>query len=134
MFSGLSISYGTSKQESITKPHPLVLSPQQIQYTTYNITMSNPGGAGISTEQLKARYVGTGHTDMSKYEWLTNQHRDTYASHIGHYDQLSYFAVAQNESIGRVRLQFLEKMVQPCGPPPPTKNVDKLLEEKTMGD
>ena len=41
-------------------------------------------------------------------EWITNQHRDTYASHVGHYDQLSYYAVAQNESIARVRLQFLE--------------------------
>ena len=49
-------------------------------------------------------------------EWITNQHRDTYASHVAHYDQLSYYAVAQNESIGRVRLQFLEKMIQPCGP------------------
>ena len=81
--------------------------------------MSNPGGAGLSTEQLKARYVGTGHADMNKYEWMSNQHRDTYASHVAHYDQLSYFAVAQNESIGRTRLQMLEKMVQPCGPPPP---------------
>ena len=25
-----------------------------------SVTMSNPGGASISTEQLKARYVGTG--------------------------------------------------------------------------
>ncbi len=41
-------------------------------------------------------------------EWLKNQHRDTYASHLGHYDQLSYFAVAQNDSIGRVKYQFLE--------------------------
>ncbi len=49
-------------------------------------------------------------------EFLTNQHRDTLASHISHYDQLSYYAVAQNESIGRVRCQMLEKMVQPCGP------------------
>ena len=53
---------------------------------------------------------------MSKYEFVTNQHRDTYASHVSHYDQLSYYAVAQNESIGRVRLQFLEKMIRPCGP------------------
>lgn len=70
-------------------------------------------------------------------EWATNQHRDTCASHIGHYDLLSYFAVAQvekllisygieflpfiahqNDSIGRVRYQLLEKMLQPCGPPP----------------
>ena len=115
--------------------------------------MSNAGGSGISTEQLKARYVGTGrffmsdsflfyftaspysillnqffsplagHADMSKYEWLTNQHRDTYASHVGHYDQLSYYAVAQNESIGRLRLQFLENMIAPCGP-----YVKKMLE------
>ena len=49
-------------------------------------------------------------------DWVTNQHRDTYASHVAHYDQLSYYAVAQNESIGRVRLQFLDKMIQPCGP------------------
>jgi splicing factor 3B subunit 5 len=107
---------------------------RQLNHNERRSIMSNPGGAGISTEQLKARYIGTGHTDMSKYEWLTNQHRDTYASHIGHYDQLSYFSVAQNESIGRVRLQFLERMVQPCGPPPPTKNVDRLMEEKAMSD
>mmetsp|Transcript_31562 Transcript_31562/g.42080 ORF Transcript_31562/g.42080 Transcript_31562/m.42080 type:complete len:87 (-) Transcript_31562:95-355(-) len=80
--------------------------------------MSNPGGASISADQLKARYIGTGHADMSKYEWATNQHRDTLSSHVGHYDQLSYYAVAQNESIGRVRSQMLEKMFQPCGPPP----------------
>mmetsp|Transcript_12081 Transcript_12081/g.19055 ORF Transcript_12081/g.19055 Transcript_12081/m.19055 type:complete len:92 (-) Transcript_12081:43-318(-) len=91
--------------------------------------MSNPGGATISAEQLKARYVGTGHADMSKYEFVTNQHRDTYASHVSHYDQLSYYAVAQNESVGRARLQFLEKMIRPCGPPPPSKNVDAMDEK-----
>lgn len=32
----------------------------------FSIIMSNPGGASISAEQLKARYVGTGHADMSK--------------------------------------------------------------------
>jgi splicing factor 3B subunit 5 len=41
-------------------------------------------------------------------EWATNIHRDTLASHIGHHDHLSYFAVVQNESIGRVRAQMLE--------------------------
>lgn len=84
--------------------------------------MSTPGGATISSDQLKARYIGTGHADMSKHDWLTNQHRDTFASHIGHYDQHSYFAVAQNESIGRIRANMLEKMFEPCGPPPPKKN------------
>lgn len=83
----------------------------------------------MTTDSLKVRYLGTGEADQSKYEFMTNQHRDTYASHLGHYDQLSYMAVAQNESIGRMRLRFLEKMVQPCGPPPPTKDIDKLVEK-----
>jgi hypothetical protein len=41
-------------------------------------------------------------------EWLTNQHRDSYATHIGHHDQLAFFAVAQNDAVGRVRYQLLE--------------------------
>lgn len=92
---------------------------------------------------------------MSKFEWNVNQHRDTYASYVGHYDMLSYFAVAQNDSVGRVRYQMLEvswnsvlvltysvdvypfpfssvhqKMVQPCGVPPP-RNDDEQEENRT---
>ncbi|KUF94790.1 Peroxisomal multifunctional enzyme type 2 [Phytophthora nicotianae] len=51
-------------------------------------------------------------------EWAVNQQRDTLASHLGHSDMLAYFAVAENESMGRVRYNMLEKMLQPCGPPP----------------
>jgi splicing factor 3B subunit 5 len=91
---------------------------------------SGSGVDGLTTEQLKARYVGTGHSDMTKHEFLVNQHRDTYASHVGHFDQLAYYAVARNESVGRLRLEFLQKMIQPCGPPPPPKDVEKILEEK----
>jgi splicing factor 3B subunit 5 len=60
------------------------------------------------------------------------------ASHIGHYDFLSYCALVENEAIGRVKYTMLEvtydmtfaativpynpfllqKMLQPCGPPP----------------
>ncbi|KAL7477119.1 hypothetical protein ACHAW6_002932 [Cyclotella cf. meneghiniana] len=79
--------------------------------------MSNPGGAPIHKDQLKAKYIGTGDADMSKYEWVTNMHRDTYASHVGHYDQMSYYAVAMNESVGRTKREFLEKMLRPCGRP-----------------
>lgn len=87
-------------------------------------------------------------------------HRDSFASHLGHADMVTYFSVAENEAAGRVRLNLLEvrarlsrcclsvlvhawrgldrasppaaahtavvvagcrsqKMVQPCGPPPP---------------
>jgi len=92
--------------------------------------MAAPGGASFTNDQLKARYLGTGHADTTKYEFLTNQHRDTAASAVGHYDQLSYYAVAQNLSIGRTRLDFLESMVEPCGKPPQTKDVDQILEQK----
>ena len=69
-------------------------------------------------EHLQQKYVGTGHADVTKYEWAVNQHRDSYASYIGHYPLLSFFAVAENESTSRVRMNFLDKMYMPCGAPP----------------
>ena len=72
-------------------------------------------------EHLQNKFVGTGHGDLSKYEWALNQHRDSIASYIGHHDLASYFAVAENESIERVKYTLKEKMLQPCGPPPEKK-------------
>jgi splicing factor 3B subunit 5 len=74
-------------------------------------------------EHLQMKYVGTGHADTTRHEWLTNQHRDSYASYIGHYSTMAYFAVAENESIGRVRYDMLEKMILPCGPKPTEKDL-----------
>ncbi|KXJ21669.1 Splicing factor 3B subunit 5 [Exaiptasia diaphana] len=69
-------------------------------------------------EHLQSKYVGTGHADTSKYEWLVNQQRDSVASYIGHGNLLDFFALVENESKARVRFNLLEKMVQPCGAPP----------------
>ncbi|THU66384.1 hypothetical protein C4D60_Mb05t13580 [Musa balbisiana] len=69
-------------------------------------------------EHLQAKYVGTGHADLSRFEWAVNIQRDSYASYIGHYPILAYFAVAENESIGRERYNFMQKMLLPCGLPP----------------
>lgn len=52
-------------------------------------------------------------------EWALNQHRDTFASIIGHHPMLHYVSVVENESIGRVRYSLIEKMLAPCGRPPP---------------
>ncbi len=82
-----------------------------------------------SFEHIQSKWVGTGHSDMSKFEWATNQHRDSCASHIGHSDMMAYFAVAQNDSIGRIRYQLLEKMVLPCGLPPPKKDSNVTLDK-----
>ncbi|CDH49926.1 splicing factor 3b subunit 5 [Lichtheimia corymbifera JMRC:FSU:9682] len=69
-------------------------------------------------EHLQSKYVGTGHADTIKYEWMTNQHRDSYASFIGHAPLLNYFSIAENECSARVKFNLMEKMLQPCGPPP----------------
>jgi splicing factor 3B subunit 5 len=54
-------------------------------------------------EHLHRNYAGTGHADISKYEWLTNQHRDTISSHLGHHSMPMFLAVAKGESIGELR-------------------------------
>ena len=41
-------------------------------------------------------------------EWAVNIQRDSYASYIGHYPLMAYFAVAENESIGRERYSFMQ--------------------------
>ncbi|KAG6420063.1 hypothetical protein SASPL_116578 [Salvia splendens] len=63
-------------------------------------------------EHLQAKYVGTGHADLTRFEWAVNIHRDSYASYVGHYPVLAYFAVAENESIGRERYNFMQETVQ----------------------
>ena len=67
-------------------------------------------------------------------EWAVNMHRDTLAAHVGHYPMTMFFAVAENESIGRVKYNLMQvtcdftqmmlgsllrwqRMFQPCGPP-----------------
>ena len=69
-------------------------------------------------EHLQSKYIGTGHADTSKYEWLVNQHRDSCASYLGHPDLTSLFAIVENETKSRIRFNLMEKMLQPCGPPP----------------
>uniref|UniRef100_A0A0N4ZNL8 Splicing factor 3B subunit 5 n=1 Tax=Parastrongyloides trichosuri TaxID=131310 RepID=A0A0N4ZNL8_PARTI len=77
-------------------------------------------------EHLHSKFVGTGHADSTRWEWLTNQHRDTLSSIIGHQDHLSYVAVAQNKTKARVKFELLKKMIQPCGPPPEKTPLDDL--------
>ncbi|KAL7717111.1 Splicing factor subunit [Entamoeba marina] len=81
-------------------------------------------------EHMQLKHVGTGHPDISKYDWLVNQQRDSYASYIGHFSLMSYVALAENKSIGRTRYEFLERMCDPCGRPPPEKRGLPLTEEE----
>jgi len=58
-------------------------------------------------EHLQSKYIGTGHADLTRFEWAVNIHRDSYASYVGHHPMLA-FAIAENEAIGRVRYNFLQ--------------------------
>lgn len=69
-------------------------------------------------EALQARYVGTGHADTTKYEWVSNIVRDSYSSYVGHPPLLSYMAVGMGESKEKVRAAMIEKMVRGAGNPP----------------
>ena len=64
-------------------------------------------------EHLQSKYIGTGHADISKHDWVVNQHRDSIASYIGHPNLTSYFAIASNQSRERIRFNLLHRMIQP---------------------
>ncbi|KAF1985307.1 SF3b10-domain-containing protein [Aulographum hederae CBS 113979] len=68
-------------------------------------------------EQLKARHVGTGDGDTTKFEFASNVLRDTYASMIGHPSLLRYTALAMGEPREKVRNMLIEKMAAPLVKP-----------------
>ena len=45
---------------------------------------------GKSFDTIQARHVGTGHSDMTKFEWAVNQHRDTIGSHLIFHISVNY--------------------------------------------
>jgi len=45
---------------------------------------------------------------------LTNIHRDSIASYIGHGSQVDWFAIAEGISPSRARFNLLQKMHNPC--------------------
>jgi splicing factor 3B subunit 5 len=73
-------------------------------------------------EHLNARYVGTGHADMDRHEWAEHQHRDSIASYLGHSSMVEYFALAEGISVGRARLNLLERLHRPVGEPPKSQD------------
>ena len=53
-----------------------------------------------------------------------NIKRDTYASFIGHHSLAAYQAIGENESIGRIKYNFKQSMLMPCGLPPEREDED----------
>lgn len=61
-----------------------------------------------NSKKKKKRYYNNNNNNNDISEWLTNQHRDSLASFIGHNSLLSYFSVAENETKARVKNNLLE--------------------------
>lgn len=64
------------------------------------------------------------HFPLSYSEWLSHQHRDTYASIVGHPTLLNYMAIADGEATGRVKFELAEVRLRTCS----------LLLEERMND
>ncbi|KHJ92940.1 splicing factor 3B subunit 10 [Oesophagostomum dentatum] len=89
--------------------------------------MSGPGERFhvlAQLDHLHSKYTGTGHADTTRYEWLTNQMRDTRASQMSHPGMTSFIAIVENESRARTRYNLLNRMILPCGPPPEKSPLD----------
>lgn len=69
-------------------------------------------------DHLQMKYVGTGHADLNKFDWVQNHHRDTYASFYGHDNLANFIGVAKNQSIGRVKYELLTKIIKPINDNP----------------
>ncbi len=78
--------------------------------------MSERENLNNNFEALKNKYIGTGHSDITRWEFGTNMQRDMLASHIGHKSRLLFMSIAQNENLYRTRINMLDNMISPCGP------------------
>lgn len=85
---------------------------------TRRLTASPSPSSLPPSPRRRRRYVGTGHADLTRFDWASNIKRDTYASLVGHHSLAAYHAIAENESVGRVKYNFMQNMLLPCGLPP----------------
>lgn len=97
--------------------------------------MKRSGAAAFSwekQEQIQLQHEGTGTPDTSKHEWRTFQCQDSISTIIMLPGLLSYQANALGLPEEVVRLQLLDKMIQPCGPAPeaPIEQMLKTVKEK----
>lgn len=69
-------------------------------------------------EQQQLQHDGTGTPDTTKHEWRENQRRETLSTIILMPGMLTYQSMGLDEHEELVRINLIDKMVQPCGPPP----------------
>lgn len=75
--------------------------------------MSDKVRENIQYSHLKTKYIGLGDPDTTREEFITNIHRDTYASLVQHEGLLLYNSLALNEPTEVLRVKMLKKMIKP---------------------
>ena len=78
---------------------------------------------------LYAKNPGCGTMDTNRWELQTTIARDTLASNVSHFSRMQYMSTAMSQSTERTRLQMIERMVRPCGPPPRAMYTDEREED-----
>jgi splicing factor 3B subunit 5 len=86
-------------------------------------------------EAQQARFIGIGSADTNKFEWMSNMQRDSLASYVGHPSLLQYMSIGLGQPREVTRVQLLERMVRPVGPPPEVSAAGKIhaIDDLTRG-
>ena len=83
-------------------------------------------------DHLQQRWIGTGHADLSRWEWAVHQQRDSYTTYISRASLLDYFAIAHGQTRQRVRYEFIKKMVKPVANQPLTPQQTLIAQQQTQ--
>ena len=75
--------------------------------------MSNNFNIHSQLHHKYSQLSGTGHSDISKYQWLLTQQRDTLNSLISHHPLKVYTSLAYNQSTKKTKYQHIMKMMKP---------------------
>jgi splicing factor 3B subunit 5 len=116
---------------SISKARCPPFLPTDFQPTTRpsKHTMADKLRAQQQLEALQARYIGIGSADTTKHEWTSNIARDSLSSFVGHPPLLQYMSIGLGQPREKTRVQLLERMVRPVGPPPEVSGRPKTTSE-----
>lgn len=102
------------------RPDPRILD--DYPNSVHIAVMADKLRAQQQLDALQARYIGIGSADTTKHEWTSNIARDSLSSYVGHPPLLQYMSIGLGQPREKTRLQLLERMVRPVGPPPEVSN------------
>ena len=108
--SGCSSQTPTATTSRTSRPPP--------KHPSLRSNMADKLRAQQQLEALQARYIGIGSADTTKHEWTSNMARDSLSSYVGHPPLLQYMSIGLGQSREKTRVQLLERMIRPVGPPP----------------